>query len=175
MSTDTYAAFLRTVPTADLLAELEAERWEALSVSDHGPSLEYMQMLIDDIAREIERRQKLLARYPHHPLAPPWPARDQRIKQRVQAVKERLPLDEFLRTVMHADLQPRAGGRFSCRCPLPGHDDSTPSFVVYPDGHGHCFGCGRGGDIIRIVGYIYGRERFYDKLEILESLAGIAV
>ncbi len=35
------------------------------------------------------------------------------------------------------------------RCPLPGHDDRTPSFKVYPGpGAGvWCFGCGRGGDI----------------------------
>ncbi len=34
------------------------------------------------------------------------------------------------------------------RCPLPGHDDGSPSFTVYPgDGGWYCFGCGRGGSI----------------------------
>ena len=40
-------------------------------------------------------------------------------------------------------------------CPLPGHEDRTPSFKVYPEpGLGwFCFGCGRGGDI-----YTFGAE-----------------
>lgn len=28
-------------------------------------------------------------------------------------------------------------------CPFPDHEDSTPSAVYYPDGHVHCFGCGK--------------------------------
>src|SRR5919112_48016 len=32
------------------------------------------------------------------------------------------------------------------RCPLPDHEDKTPSFVVYPDSNSWwCFGCSRGG------------------------------
>lgn len=27
-------------------------------------------------------------------------------------------------------------------CPNPDHIESTPSFVIYPNGVGHCFGCG---------------------------------
>ena len=34
------------------------------------------------------------------------------------------------------------------RCPLPDHEDKTPSFVVYPDGGWRCFGCGMHGDVI---------------------------
>ncbi len=43
----------------------------------------------------------------------------------------------------------RSGTCFKARCPLPGHDERTPSFYCYPDGGYWCFGCGRGGkDVI---------------------------
>jgi len=37
-------------------------------------------------------------------------------------------------------------------CPLPGHDDSTPSFgVKHSEQYYNCFGCGRGGNIVDFV------------------------
>jgi len=37
------------------------------------------------------------------------------------------------------------GRRWTTLCPL--HAEKTPSFVVFPDGHAHCFGCGWRGDV----------------------------
>ena len=45
---------------------------------------------------------------------------------------------------------PRASRRVSIRCPLPGHQDDMPSFVIYPDGHFYCFGCGQHGDVLTL-------------------------
>lgn len=39
-----------------------------------------------------------------------------------------------------------SGPRHTGCCPF--HNERTPSFVVYPDGHYHCFGCGRHGNAI---------------------------
>lgn len=37
-------------------------------------------------------------------------------------------------------------GGFIAVCPFPDHDDSTPSFVMYPDTQSYfCFGCNRSG------------------------------
>jgi DNA primase len=54
------------------------------------------------------------------------------------------------RSVLEFLQDPKRSGRcYKARCPLPGHDDRTPSFYLYPDGGYWCFGCGRGGrDII---------------------------
>ena len=43
-------------------------------------------------------------------------------------------------------------------CPLPGHDDRTPSFHAYPDpGRGwYCFGCCRGGTIYDLGAELWG-------------------
>lgn len=57
----------------------------------------------------------------------------------------------------------RAGGRWVVRCPLPGHDDKTPSFTVYPDddegrGRWWCYGCLRGGDVVDLAALAWGIE-----------------
>src|SRR3989442_10530423 len=44
----------------------------------------------------------------------------------------------------------RSGARYSGRCPF--HEERTPSFSVNPaDKLYYCFGCGKGGDVIRFV------------------------
>lgn len=50
------------------------------------------------------------------------------------------------------------GNRWSCKCPLPTHDDHTPSCYIrtLPDGTElfKCFGCGAGGNIITLMASI---------------------
>jgi len=36
--------------------------------------------------------------------------------------------------------------RVSMRCPLPNHQDGTPSFTLYPENNYFCFGCGATGN-----------------------------
>jgi DNA primase len=49
----------------------------------------------------------------------------------------------------------RRGNRFCCCCPMPGHDDHSPSCYirVMPDGAEvfKCFGCGESGNIITLI------------------------
>ena len=46
----------------------------------------------------------------------------------------------------------RRGGSYWARCPLPGHMEKTPSFSVNAAGQFFkCFGCGRGGDVIKFI------------------------
>jgi hypothetical protein len=37
-------------------------------------------------------------------------------------------------------------GKLTACCPI--HSEKSPSFVVYPDGYAHCYGCGFHGDVI---------------------------
>jgi len=61
-------------------------------------------------------------------------------------------------------------------CPLPDHEDTTPSFQVLSS-HWRCFGCGRGGGVIDLAAGLYGiepRGRGYFELRdlIVEALDG---
>ena len=46
----------------------------------------------------------------------------------------------------------RKGGSYWACCPLPGHSEKTPSFAVNESGQFYkCFGCGKGGDVIKFI------------------------
>ena len=76
----------------------------------------------------------------------------------VAAVKRAWPLAATLARRYGVPLRPDGGRRLRARCPLPGHErDRDPSFVVYAEQESfHCFGCGRGGDVITLVEAIEG-------------------
>lgn len=66
------------------------------------------------------------------------------------AVREVIPVEEVARR--YTGLRPYGGKAwFIGRCPLPDHEDRTPSFYVYPGEIGSrwwCYGCSRGGDVV---------------------------
>lgn len=52
---------------------------------------------------------------------------------------------------------PHSKRRIAIRCPF--HQDSTPSFILYPDNSYHCFGCSQHGknavDFVMGLGYTF--------------------
>ncbi len=90
----------------------------------------------------------------------------ERILARVDRAKRLLPIDRLLSAY---GVKQRPG---AIRCPLPGHNDSKPSFGTYDNGRKwKCFGCGRGGDVIDLIKGLdnCGFER---ALEVAEGLIG---
>jgi hypothetical protein len=70
----------------------------------------------------------------------------------IDAAKEAVPVMEL------ADKLPgsEAGG-LRRRCPLPDHEDQTPSFVLYPETESFfCFGCLHGGDVVELARLAWG-------------------
>ena len=64
------------------------------------------------------------------------------------------------------------GGRWLGLCPL--HADHKPSFLVDPHKNlFYCYGCGRGGDVIRFV-ELYHQVRFPQALALLREWRGVA-
>jgi len=55
----------------------------------------------------------------------------------------------------------RVGERWIARCPLPGHEDHSPSFTVYlATNSWYCFGaCQRGGDVVDLAAAAWGYEK----------------
>ena len=46
----------------------------------------------------------------------------------------------------------RNGSNYWACCPLPGHNEKTPSFSINEHGQFYkCFGCGKGGDVITFI------------------------
>lgn len=85
------------------------------------------------------------------------------IKQKldiVDIIKEYIPLQQ-------------AGMNFRACCPF--HREKTPSFMVSPDKQiYHCFGCGKGGDLISFVMDMEGVD-FVEALRILAPKAGVTL
>jgi len=69
----------------------------------------------------------------------------------------------------HVDLS-QIGGLYRAYCPF--HNDSDPSFTVYPQSNSYfCFGCEKGGDIISFLQELMGYE-FMEAKKYLETNYG---
>ncbi len=74
----------------------------------------------------------------------------------IDAAKERVTILELAERLCPEGLH-RVGQNFEARCPLPGHDDKSPSFYVYPATEScWCFGCQRGGDVVNLAALAWG-------------------
>lgn len=94
-------------------------------------------------------------------IAPPKPRR-RRLRAMPGGNGARLPERDILAEIetreyveaLTGEEVPRHG---TIPCPLPGHDERTPSFKVYPGTRGFfCFGCQRGGDIYTLAAELSG-------------------
>lgn len=74
------------------------------------------------------------------------------MRGRFEAVKLAVPVTRFLEERGYSNAWKRAGDRLVMRCPLGFHEDTTPSFTIYPGDRGwYCFGCGYGGTVIDLA------------------------
>jgi len=148
--------------TAENLA-FWVEHYRLLARETSGDTRIIAQNKANTFAAEISRRRRPVR----------MPGRS--IAERVQAVKDRFPLDVFCTQLLACKLERFGRNRYKSACPLPGHQDRSPSFVVYDDGHFHCFGCQQHGDIIDLTRMVLGIDEFPRILERLEHEAGIQV
>ena len=88
--------------------------------------------------------------------------------QRYQGVSYTRPIDEAKRLVPVIDQADRlcgpgglrrVGKEWVGRCPLPDHEDRSPSFTVNPEkGVWFCHGCLRGGDVVELARHAWGYD-----------------
>src|SRR5437870_10139175 len=80
-------------------------------------------------------------------LAMSWHAAD--------ALKQQVRLLDYLQAQQWRPARRIIGGRWMGLCPL--HADRKPSFLVDPNKNlFYCYGCGRGGDVLRFAELYYG-------------------
>lgn len=172
LSKTTYEQELRYLSTAELEDSLEVKRWLAIEPECAEPQVQqYFAYQIEAILAELQRRRKLQHHQRGHPLAPTWRGGDLRHhRERIERVKARWPIDLFLKDSLGCTLVPKRNGQFVTTCPLPYHDDSTPSFHIDTVKNvGYCFGCQRGGDVIELTRWLLNGGTFMDALTALEQ------
>jgi hypothetical protein len=90
-------------------------------------------------------------------------------KQCVGVVKEAVPVIDVADLLCGPGGLRRVNTHWIGRCPLPDHEDKTPSFVVYPGNNSWwCFGCSRGSDVLDLYQLAHG---YSEKWETLVGLA----
>jgi DNA primase len=93
-------------------------------------------------------------------------------RQALDDLKQQIPLMGYLQTQHWHPARPLSRGRWMGLCPL--HDDRKPSFLVDPHKDlFYCYGCGRGGDVIRFA-ELYHQVKFPQALALLRQWRGIA-
>jgi DNA primase len=93
-------------------------------------------------------------------------------RQALDELKQQIPLLDYLQAQDWQPVRLLSGGRWMGLCPL--HADRKPSFLVDPGKSlFYCYGCGRGGDVIRFA-EIYHDVKFPQALALLRQWRGLA-
>ena len=91
-------------------------------------------------------------------------------RQALDDLKQQIPLMGYLQAQDWRPARPLSGGRWMGLCPL--HGDQKPSFLVDPHKDlFYCYGCGRGGDVIRFA-EMYHQVKFPQALALLRQWRG---
>ena len=91
-------------------------------------------------------------------------------RQALDDLKQQIPLMGYLQAHDWRPARPLSRGRWMGLCPL--HGDHKPSFLVDPSKNlFYCYGCGRGGDVIRFA-ELYHQVRFPQALALLRHWRG---
>jgi len=94
------------------------------------------------------------------------------IRQALDQLKHQIPLLDYLQAHHWQSTGRLSRGRWMGLCPL--HQDRKPSFVVDTSKNlFYCYGCGRGGDVIRFA-ELYHQVRFPQALGLLCQWRGMA-
>jgi len=85
------------------------------------------------------------------------PQEDRGVGKPIEAAKALIPTIDLADLLCGPGQMRRVGDRWVACCPLPGHDERTASFTVYPGDRGWwCYGCGRGGDVVDLARIAWG-------------------
>jgi DNA primase len=132
------------------------------------------------VRRALESAGVEFSQYAHHPCLgflrrlPYSAARGKHSVSRkaIDELKQQIPLLDYLQAHDWQPVRRITGGRLMGLCPL--HTDHKPSFLVDPNKNlFYCYGCGRGGDVIRFV-ELYHQVKFPRAVALLREWCGLA-
>ena len=88
----------------------------------------------------------------------------------IEAAKEKVATIDLANHLCGQAKMQRIGEEWVARCPLPEHEDKTPSFTVNPVKNlWFCHGCLRGGDVVELARFAWR----YDKHEVAMAAADL--
>jgi hypothetical protein len=88
----------------------------------------------------------------------------------IDEAKAKVPTIDLADLLCRPGKMRKVGDRWVAHCPLPGHDERTPSFTVYPETNSwYCFRCLRGGDVVELARFAWG----YEKSEVAMAAADL--
>src|SRR5665811_1174621 len=88
-------------------------------------------------------------------------------RQALDELKQQIPLMGYLQAHDWQPARPLSPGRWMGLCPL--HGDHQPSFLVDSNKNlFYCYGCGRGGDVIRFA-ELYHQVKFSQAVALLRQ------
>ena len=139
-------------------------------------TIEVLDLLIEDDDAGLQRKINLFKRFQGHPYAATVPDtnsdRYQHLLNTAADLRTLWPAERFATDVLGVNLE-RRGKTLVGPCPF--HQDSTPSFTVYPDSDTFwCFGCfqrGDGIDIFAMIGRWQNLVGFRHQVEWLASFS----
>jgi len=89
----------------------------------------------------------------------------------IDEARAKVPVIDLANLLCGLGKMRKVSQRWVGRCPLPDHEDRSPSFTVYPgEGGWYCFGCLRGGDVIELARYAWGYEKDEAKMTAADLL-----
>jgi len=92
-------------------------------------------------------------------------------RQSLDELKQQIPLMGYLQAHDWHPARPLSPGRWMGLCPL--HGDHKPSFLVDTNKDlFYCYGCGRGGDVIRFA-ELYHQVKFSQAVALLRQWRGV--
>jgi hypothetical protein len=78
----------------------------------------------------------------------------------IDAAKEAVPVIDLANRLCGPGGLRRVGKEWGGRCPLPDHEDRSPSFTVNPEKNVFfCHGCVRGGDVVELARLAWGYDQ----------------
>lgn len=168
-------AYLADASTVELMGWYEADRWRLAELAMLDPEDEVVQNAQAFVHErfqmeraELNRRRNLRGA----PGAPAFPARPN-LKADIERIRAAMPLEQVIERLGNIQLVRRGRQLWGC-CPLPGHQDDSPSFSVDPAKQlWHCWGCGRGGDVFAFATAMSGASSFTSALHVVAAIAGV--
>lgn len=167
----------RELATGQLLRELDCRKWDLSDVDQHPERWQFAPesraFLVESIRKingELSRRRGLLGKKS----APAWPDQPRDPRAELAEIKRRVSIIDLIHREVWREYERRGKHDVWLCCPLPGHDEQTPSFHINEEQQvWHCFGCGRGGDLFELARHLWGEGLFYRVADRLRGIAGL--